>query len=310
MLCVVSLIAPSCNMDGVITTNAPEGGKGLNGNCRPVTGESHAEWSKVYEYTPAPGQFINDVRTGGFDGSQTTPAVAVAYAEQRLAGGLFVSLGGFGGYIVVGFDHSVKNLSGHDFAVVGNAFDGSSEPAVIWVMQDENCDGEPNDTWYELRGSETGVEGTVQNYAMTYYRPTEAGQSVRWSDNLGGSGEVDYLGAYHSQEYYYPLWIAEDSYTLCGTRLKARNYDKSDNGSMWVQPSYGWGYADNFSTEDFVSADRSNRFDISNAVTATGESAGLEYADFVKVQCAVNSKSGWLGEVSAEVVGFYDLNIE
>ena len=200
---------------------------------------------------------------------------AVAYAEQRLSAGLFVSLGGFGGYLVVGFDHSVKNVSGYDFAVSGNAFDGSSEPAVIWVMQDENCDGMPNDVWYELRGSESGNDSTIQNYSVTYYRPTVAGEPVPWSDSLGGSGEVDYLAAYHSQEYYYPLWIAEDSYTLCGTRLEARNYDSSGNGSLWIQPSYGWGYADNFSSEDFVSTDRSNRFDISNAVTDTGKSVGL-----------------------------------
>lgn len=310
VLCVVSLVASSCNMDGVITTEIPEGGKGLNANCRPSTGQSRAEWSRVYEYTPAPGQFINDTRTAGFDGTQTTASAAVAYAEQRLSAGLFVSLGGFGGYLVVGFDHSVKNVSGYDFAVIGNAFDGSSEPAVVWVMQDENCDGKPNDVWYELRGSESGNESTIQNYSVTYHRPTAAGEPVPWSDSLGDSGEVDYLAAYHSQESYYPLWIAEDSYTLCGTRLEARNYDSSGNGSLWIQPSYGWGYADNFSSEDFVSTDKSNRFDISNAVTDTGNRAGLEYIDFVKVQCAINSKSGWLGEVSTEVVGFRDLNIE
>ncbi len=309
-MCVVSLVASSCNIDGVITTEIPEGGSGQNGNCRPVTGTSKVECSKVFEYTPAPGQFINDVGSGGFDGTQTTPTAAAEYAEARFAKGLFVSLGGFGGYVVVGFDHSVRNLAGKDFAVVGNAFDGSSEPAVVWVMQDANCDGEPNDVWYELRGSETGAEGTIQNYAVTYYRPTAAGQPVRWIDSLGDSGEVDYLSAYHSQEFYYPLWIAEGSYTLSGTRLEARNYDTSGNGTMWIQPSYGWGYADNFSETDWVTTEKSNHFDISNAMDTEGSPVELQYIDFVKVQTALNTKSGWLGENSTEVIGVKDLNIE
>jgi hypothetical protein len=28
------------------------------------------------------------------------------------------------------------------------------------------------------------------------------------------------------------------------------------------------------------------------------------------VQCAVNAKSGWLGELSTEVCGFYDYNLK
>ena len=36
----------------------------------------------------------------------------------------------------------------------------------------------------------------------------------------------------------------------------------------------------------------------------------LKYIDFVKVQVGVNTKSGWLGEVSTEVLGFYDYNMK
>ena len=120
---------------------------------RPKTQQSSANFNRVYEYTPAPGQFINELKTGGFDGSQTTEESAVTYAEQRLNANNWVSLGGFGGYIVVGFDHSIDNTGYYDFAVVGNSFSGSSEPGIVWVMQDENGDGLPNDNWYELRGS-------------------------------------------------------------------------------------------------------------------------------------------------------------
>ena len=284
---------------------------------REVSGSSKADWSKVFDYTPAPGQFINELKTGGFDGTQTTMEAAIAYAEQRMSNENWVSLGGFGGYIVVGFDHSIANSGDYDLAILGNSFSGSSEPGIVWVMQDENGDGEPNDTWYELAGSETGKAETVQNYAVTYYRPSGAGMPVQWSDNLGNNGEVDYLAQFHRQEYYYPLWIEADSYTLTGTCLAPRNYDASGNGSYWVNAEYDWGYVDNFSPIDRLGeGDNSNAvanvnyFDISKAIDCDGEPINLEFIDFVKVQCGVNAKSGWLGELSTEVFGFFDYNIK
>lgn len=277
---------------------------------RPKSGTSETYCNRVFEYTPAPGQFINELGTGGFDATHNTAEAAASYAESRFSNAEWVSLGGFGGYIVVGFDHSIDNSRTHDLAVVGNAFDGSSEPGIVWIMQDENGNGQPDDTWYELAGSELGAYGTIQNYEVTYYRPTGPRMPVQWTDNIGNSGEIDYLGQFHNQDYYYPLWIEEDSYTLKGTRLRARNYDQSGNGSYWIQPHYDWGYADNFSPSDFNTDDKANLFNISNAIDFEGEPINLKYIDFVKVQCAVNSKSGWLGELSTEVCGLYDYSLK
>ena len=320
--CIVVLVAisSSCNIDEEIAKDLNQGRF-----YRAKTASSKADWNKVYDYTPAPGQFINELKTGGFDGTQTTPETAIAYAEKRMSevdrnGNPYpnwVSLGGFGGYIVVGFDHSIDNSGSYDIAILGNAFKGSSEPGIVWVMQDENGNGLPDDTWYELAGSETGKPETVRNYAVTYHRPSEPMMPVKWTDNLGNSGEVDYLKQFHRQDYYYPLWIEEDSYTLTGTCLGARNYDASGNGSYWVNAEYDWGYADNFSTLDRVDNDdntnagaMANCFKISDAIDAEGKPKHLRYIDFVKVQCAVNAKSGWLGEVSTEVFGFKDLHFE
>lgn len=292
---------------------------------RKANASSKADWNKVYEYTPAPGQFINELKTGGFDGSQTTPEAAVAYAENRMsetdANGNpnpnWVSLGGFGGYIIVGFDHSIDKSGDYDLGILGNSFKGSSEPGIVWVMQDENGNGLPDDTWYELAGSETGKEETIQNYSVTYYRPSGPQMPVQWVDNQGNSGEVDYLKQFHKQDYYYPLWIKEDSYTLTGTCLNARNYDASGNGSYWVNVEYDWGYADNFSSIDRLSGDgnanasaNANHFKISDAVDFECKPIDLKFIDFVKVQVGVNAKSGWLGEISTEVFGFYDYNIK
>ena len=292
---------------------------------RPKSGASKADWNKVYEYTPAPGQFINETKTGGFDGSQTTPEAAIAYAESRMSevdrdGNPYpnwVSLGGFGGYIVVGFDHSIDNSGDYDIGILGNSFSGSSEPGIVWVMQDENGNGLPDDTWYELAGSETGKAETIQNYAVTYYRPSGTMMPVQWIDNLGNSGEIDYLTQFHRQDYYYPLWIESDSYTLTGTCLAPRNYDASGNGSYWVNAEYDWGYVDNFSSIDRLTGDENatadanaNHFKISNAIDFECQPIHLDYIDFVKVQVGVNAKSGWLGELSTEVFGFYDYNLK
>ena len=220
------------------------------------------------------------------------------------------------GCLVVGFDHSIDNDGDYNIAITGNAFDGSSEPGIVWVMQDENGDGLPNDTWYELRGSEYGKEETLRDYAVTYYRPSAPKMNVAWSDNRGQSGTIEYLGAFHQQDYYYPAWVAADSYTLRGPCLKSRSYDQSGNGTYWVNPAFDWGYADNFSPVDrltddgnYNAAPADNHFKISNAVTFDGRAADLKYIDFVKIQVAVNQQCGWLGEVSTEVFGVKDFNM-
>ena len=302
-------ITSSCNSDDVITEE-------LKDHYRAKTETSVAEQTIVFEYTPAPGQFINETKTGGFTGNETTHEAAAAYAEQRMKSGAFVSLGGFGGYMVVGFDHSIDNTGSYDFGITGNSFKGSSEPGVVWVMQDENGNGNPDDSWYELKGSETGKESTIQNYSVTYYRPSEPQQSVKWTDSEGNSGEVDYLKAFHQQDYYYPLWIKEDSYTLTGTCLEGRNYDQSGNDTYWVNAEYDWGYTDNFSEIDRLSNDdnanagaKANYFKISNAIDTNGNPVNLDYIDFIKVQTGCNTKSGWLGENSTEVFGFFDYSM-
>ena len=187
---------------------------------------------------------------------------------------------------------------GFDLQITGNAHSSSSEPGIIWVSQDENGNGLPDDTWYELRGSEYGKPETWQDYAVTYYRPSSNGTSIEWTDNRGSSGTVDYIPAYHSQETYFPLWITADRYTLRGTRLEDRLEDQNGNGSLWIGHPFDWGYADNWSETD----PDIDKFSISDAVRWDGEPAGLKYIDFVKIQCGVQAKGGWTGEQSTGAV--------
>lgn len=277
---------------------------------RPFKGTVAA--NSVYAYIPAPGQFINEAGLSG-----TIPATledAVKFAEDRFAANGFVSLGGFGGYIVVGFDHSVENDGDYNIRIIGNSFKGSSEPGIVWVMQDENGDGLPNDTWYELKGSEYGTGNEKRGYAVTYFKPTAPSMPVQWVDSEGQTGEIAHLGQFHPQEYYYPMWIDGPSYTLRGTCLPSKTV-QNENG-MWENGEFDWGYADNFSSIDrlddsdnYAAAANANHFKISNAVTFDGKPANLQYIDFVKIVCGVNASAGWLGEVSTEVFGVKDYNL-
>lgn len=276
---------------------------------RLATASSSPYADKVLLFLPAAGQYVNENYTA------TTMEEACAYAMDRLKEEKYVSLGGFGGTLVLGFDHSLANDGNYSFAIKNTIYSNYSEPGIVWVAQDENGDGLPNDTWYELKGSEYGMDCTVQDYAVTYYRPETPGQPVVWTDNRGGSGSVDYLVAYHKQDYYYPLWVEADRYTLRGTRLEARNYDQSGRGTYWINPDYEWGYADNYSVIDLLPEVATgitkgcNHFKISDAVTYDGQPAKLQYIDFVKVQTGLNAKSGWLGELSTEVCSVIDYNL-
>ena len=125
---------------------------------------------------------------------------------------------------------------------------------------------------------------------------------IAWKDNQGKKGNL------HLNPQY-PTWVTGDSYTLRGSCLQARNEDTSGSGTYWENRNYDWGYADNYSKIDMITNDGNNYFKISDAVTYDGKPANLKYIDFIKVQVGVNAQSGWLGEISTEVLGFTDYNL-
>ncbi|MEN9443876.1 MAG: hypothetical protein RIS47_766, partial [Bacteroidota bacterium] len=219
---------------------------------RPITETSSPYVSQVFEYAPAPGQFVNS-------------SIGTSVAAQSIIGkkGL-VTLGGFGGYIVTGFDHSIMNTADADFIVYGNAFNGSSEPGIVAVSVDSNQNGMPDDPWYELRGEDHNNPLTLPVYQISY-QYAEAGQNVGWADNQQKTGYV-YANTYHTQNYY-PESANKLPISRTGTRLP-------DNitlvGTIYRGNSLGKGYADNYSAE--YSTYQGNTFDISNAVDAQGNS--------------------------------------
>lgn len=243
----------------------------------------------MFEYMPAPGQFMNK----GYGNMESANSIL----NVRMSPG--VSLGAWGGYIVLGFDHTVPNKAGADIQVYGNAFTNWSEPGIVYVMQDDNGNGKPDDTWYELKGSAFGTADYKRNYEVTYYKPQYDSLHVAWKDNTGATGFVK-KNEFHKQAYY-PEWITATSYTLKGSWLKTK-VDKS-NPRMVISPAYGWGYAD-----DIGNGDGGGKVDISNAIDDKGNTVTLKGIDYIKIQTAVLDDGGWLGEVSTEVTGVEDLH--
>ena len=259
----------------------------------------------VDEYVPAPGQFINTMPAAD---ASDTPATMAAKCTQLLAkgAGAAVTLGAYGGYITFHFDHTVANVPGEmDFAVWGNAMGNGSEPGIVMVSQDENGNGMPDDTWYELSGSADvdSVGKVVYGYEIIYTKQGDL-KNVGWTDNRGQSGEVPRNG-FHKQEYF-PLWLG-NQLTFKGTLLPTNARNTATSGQNWVLSALRYGYVDNQPNANV----EGNSFNLDWAVEPVSrQSVSLSHADFIRVYTALNQVPGWLGETSTEVTGAEDLHLE
>lgn len=267
-------------------------------SCRHADINMNSEYiSKVFEYVYAPGQHANMAKKSDVQFFIGNP--------DNHQGWLY--LGGFGGYVTAGFDHNVENKDGADFEVymlTGN----SPEPAVVYVMQDKNGDGKPNEIWYELKGNQ--FENSNHNYWLSYYKPASDSANITWLDSDGKSGEL--ISGFGS-EYSATWWWNEtkkDSTKFYGTRLPDLFEIILQNGNqIWTvdKNKFLWGYAENNLGTDCNTASSSNELDISNAVDSNGNSANLSDIRFIKIQTAIFQQAGWLNEVSAEVRGAKEL---
>ena len=266
------------------------------------------------EYKPAPGQLINEPPWG-------TPG-----GVRSLEGGLggTASLGAFGGYVVFRFEQAVENDPmnpyGVDFSIFGNPMPGWSEPGVVWVMKDENQNGEADDTWYELAGSDYWFSSTRKGYVVSYTNPGgDQAMDVPWEDQSGGRGTIRANTA-HTQPYY-PLndsfpSIDPDRYTLEGTCLTGLVAEDISGIKSFPR---AFGYADNrlpgsppYTVPDNPYTDTAENsgadaFDIGWAVDTEGNYVELDRIHFIKVQSGMQAQGGWLGELSTEVTGAVDV---
>lgn len=270
--------------------------------------------SGVLEYRPAPGQFINEGPWG------------VPSSAGSLVGGVngTLSLGAFGGYVVFRFEDPVENHPdnpfGVDFTIFGNPLPNWSEPGVVWVMPDENGNGEPDESWYELAGSDYWFSSS-RKARVEYEDPaTVQAGDVPWEDDLGQRGFIR-ANSVHGQAYYpaadsFPD-IPPGKYVLEGSLIEGlvdvehppvieslkRAFGYADNQARGSGPHT---LPDNPYTPE-VENSGGDAFDISWAVDAQGESVDLESILFVKVQTGILHEGSYLGEISTEITGAVDV---
>lgn len=116
---------------------------------------------RVVDYTPAPGQFVNNSAFNDPDRALGAPTGGGTASPVNTS---LVTLGGFGGSVTLAFDEPVlddpRNPMGLDFIVFGNAFWPGGDPAVRWaeaaiveISLDANNNGIADDQWFLIPGS-------------------------------------------------------------------------------------------------------------------------------------------------------------
>ena len=281
--------------------------------------------SKVFDFHPAPGQFVNEIPKIPSDATkeEVKDIVLEQIGGDRNPG--MISLGAYGGYVIFSFDHPVVNVKGeYDFKIYGNSFvsdlnsgGGSCEPGIIMVSEDVNGNGLPDDPWYEIAGSEHNNPSTFKGFRITYHKPSADHEAVpdeknpaitdkeyiRFTTNQTGY-ETGYVqrNSFHSQSYW-PEWLGMDTLEFEGTRLPDNGENQGKDGTeYWVLKFFEWGYADNLPNA------KDPGIKIEWAVDSTGNPKHLDKVDFIKVYCAESQSCGWLGETSTEVCGAEDLH--
>lgn len=277
---------------------------------------------KVLDYRPAPGQFINEIPEYE---EGDTEADIIRKAQESICSAKMpgmISLGAFGGYVVVAFDHPVVNVPGqYDFKLYGNSFytdptAASAEPGIVMVSVDENGNGLADDTWYELAGSAYRDPETIHNFSLTYYRPAADKVAepdsdipaiidrtyIRYTTNQESKKE-GYItrNTSHTQPYW-PQWIKADTLTFTGTCLPNNVVTPATPTGNYVTKPFEWGYVDNEPNNTCKG------FNIEWAVDAEGRPVALSKVDFIKVYTAECASAGRLGEESTEVTGGEDLH--
>jgi len=274
--------------------------------------------TEVMEYRPAPGQFINSLPWGC--------PVSVRSLEGGVHGSL--SLGAFGGYVIFRFADAVENHPdnpyGVDFTIFGNPTADWSEPGVVWVMKDENENSLPDDTWYELAGSDYYFSSTRKDYRVSYYNPGgQEARNVPWSGPRGDTGIIR-ANSTHTQPYY-PLLdsfpgIPAATYELAGTRIQGAV--DVDHPPLIKSSRRAFGYVDNQvrGSGDHTVPDNpytpevensgGDGFDLAWAVDRDGNHVDLDLIHFVKIQNGIMHEGGWLGELSTEITGAVDVSAD
>ena len=287
----------------------------------------------VIDFSPAPGQFVN---YSAFNDPAETLGPPTGGGTDAQDNSSLVSLGGFGGSITLAFDHTVMdqaaNPRGLDAIVFGNAFWYGGNPNRRWaecghleISRDVNSNGQADDPWYLIPGSHlTDWPGQFETQT--------------WDDDVG---DPTYPPA--NPNWIPPGRTG--TWTTSGYRLPAAVFERDppvvENPNGLDATLEGiFGYADysptlllgdldgdnlvddpTMSPEDFYTvpddpfevgitpaSGGGDAFDVAWAIDPlTGAPAGLEGFDYIRITCAVNYLTQYLGELSTEIDAVADV---
>jgi hypothetical protein len=229
-----------------------------------------------------------------FDGSP--PGVKIKLKVADYAPGQFTesgsgygwSLGSIGGYTVWSVEHRPS------YTINGNAFADWREAGIVWVQEDRNGNGLPDETWYEIKGSDddSGMRNQItRRYAIRWFEASggavvnEHGHTLReiyWTD-CRGRGSY-FPGGWPVNWGVTGNWV---TYTCTLLRDDGRPQDSG------VSLSGLSGYVDAIN----------EIFYINKAIDIAGNPVTLKAVRFVKVQTAIFSYGGvtGVGDISTEI---------
>ncbi len=288
--------------------------------------------TRIVEYRPAPGQFVNAAQYRDPSRALGPPTGGGTIGPDNTG---VVTLGGFGGSITLGFDRPILdhacNPMGLDFIVFGNASYVSGNPnrrfaecAIVEVSRDDNHNGLADDAWYLIPGSH--LAAPFPQHVFT----------VAWDNDTSDPALPPALASWLPPGT--PAFPPAQSWQTSTFRLPPSVFGVN---AVLVNP-YGpdaadegvWGYADHTPTLLLGDMDGDNAvdnagispdgfytvpddpravgispgsgggdgFDIAWAVDpATGAGAGLDRVDFVRITNPVHALLGPVGEWSAEI---------
>lgn len=286
--------------------------------------------SAVVEYAPAPGQFVNHTDFNDPQDALGPPTGAGTGAPSNSS---VVTLGGFGGFIVLGFDHLVeddpRNPYGMDAIVYGNAFWVGGNPQRHWaecvtieISLDSNGNQAADDPWYLIPGSHIidPMESYLQmawddDTADTQFPPSLSswipdGMAGEWSSDgfeLSAAlfGATVVVNPSSSSALEGIFGYGDYSPTLLLGDMDGDNV--VDDASMTPTQFYTWP-DDPMAVGVTRGAGGGDAFDIAWAIDAdTNLPVELQGFHFIRLTTAVSAVSPTFGEKSGEIDAVADV---
>ena len=296
------------------------------------------------KYLPSPSQFTNDAYYDDANKALGTPTGGGTLTPDNSS---VVSLGGFGGQMVLAFDHDVEdnpaNPMGLDAIIFSNAGwvwgDPNyhwTEPATIEIMPELNGNStpgdDPNEKWYLILGSDINDTSTYRTENWT--RGMSLPPFVSYPGYTGWPDQYDTAA-------YELLWNYQ---TLSGTDGIVVNPNHLDGDPNNNNKEGHWGYAEYTPTLKIGDRDADNdnegfgdandlppelfytnpdnpltvgispgtgggdAFDIKWAVDQdTWQLAHLKSFRYIRLTCAVDLWEPAFGEISSEIDSVADI---